>query len=175
MSANTFRSASQSGPASQPVAASPVPSEDRPAPAFALHLVTLGVGDLGRAIAFYEAMGLERRADTQSVAFFMAGHVVLSLFPRDRLAEDATVPDSPPADFAGLTLACNVAAPQEVARVIARAQAAGGRVVKPAQKAFWGGTSGYFADPDGHLWEVAHNPFFPFDAEGRLSVPADGG
>ena len=151
------------------------PMSETPPPAFALHLVTLGVADLARAIGFYEAMGLERRAGTQSVAFFLAGHVVLSLFPRDRLAQDATVADTPPPPFAGLTLACNVGAAEEVARVIARAQAAGGRVVKPAQKAFWGGTSGYFADPDGHLWEVAHNPFFPFDADGRLTVPADGG
>ena len=151
------------------------PMSETPPPAFALHLVTLGVADLARAIGFYEAMGLERRAGTQSVAFFMAGHVVLSLFPRDRLAQDATVPDAGPAPFAGLTLACNVGAAEDVARVIARAQAAGGRMVKPAQKAFWGGTSGYFADPDGHLWEVAHNPFFPFDADGRLTVPADGG
>lgn len=152
-----------------------MPAIPPPAPAFALHLVTLGVDDLARAIAFYEAMGLERRAGTESVAFFLAGHVVLSLFPRGRLAADATLPEAPPQPFPGLTLACNVGTAEGVSEVIARAQAAGGRVVKPAQKAFWGGTSGYFADPDGHLWEVAHNPFFPFDAEGRLTVPADGG
>lgn len=143
-----------------------------PQPALRLHLVTLGVGDLGRAIAFYTAMGLERRdLDTQGVAFFLAGHVVLSLYPRDRLADDATLADTPPQTFCGQTLACNVAQEEEVALVIARAVAAGGKEVKPAQKVFWGGTSGYFADPDGHLWEVAHNPFFPFDAEGRLTVP----
>lgn len=164
--------------APHPPAATPSPAKSSPTPAepaFALHLVTLGVADLGRAIAFYEALGLVRRAGTPSVAFFLAGNVVLSLFPRDRLAQDAALADSPPVPFPGLTLACNVAAPEEVARLIARAQAAGGRVVKPAQAAFWGGTSGYFADPDGHLWEVAHNPFFPFDADGRLTVPADGG
>ncbi|MDI4659089.1 VOC family protein [Xanthobacter autotrophicus] len=148
-----------------------------PAPALRLHLVTLGVADLGRAVAFYTAMGLERRdldtqdPDTQGVAFFLAGHVVLSLYPRDRLADDATLADTPPQPFCGQTLACNVAREEEVALVIARAVAAGGNGVKPAQKVFWGGTSGYFADPDGHLWEVAHNPFFPFDAEGRLTVP----
>ncbi|MFG1477135.1 VOC family protein [Xanthobacter sp. V4C-4] len=113
-----------------------------------LHLVTLGVADLPRACAFYTAMGLERRdAAAVGVAF-----------------EALPV-------FRGHTLACNVSEAEAVAAVIARAVAAGGRCVKPAQAVFWGGTSGYFADPDGHLWEVAHNPFFPFDGEGRLTVP----
>lgn len=140
---------------------------------FRLHLVTLGVADLARSCAFYAAMGLERRdVDATGVAFFLAGHVVLSLYPRDRLAEDATLDVAPevPA-FRGMTLACNVAAAGDVAAVIARAVTSGGTCVKPAQAVFWGGTSGYFADPDGHLWEVAHNPFFPFDADGRLIVP----
>lgn len=140
---------------------------------FRLHLVTLGVADLARACAFYAAMGLERRdADATGVAFFLAGHVVLSLYPRDRLAEDAALDAGGelPA-FRGHTLACNVAEAEAVAGVIARAVAAGGTCVKPAQPVFWGGTSGYFTDPDGHLWEVAHNPFFPFDGEGRLTVP----
>lgn len=142
-------------------------------PPFRLHLVTLGVADLDRACAFYAAMGLERRdASATTVAFFLAGHVVLSLYPRDKLAEDATLePGTVLPPFRGLTLACNVAAPDEVAAVIARAVAAGGTCVKPAQPVFWGGTSGYFADLDGHVWEVAHNPFFPFDGEGRLTVP----
>ncbi|MFG1262278.1 MULTISPECIES: VOC family protein [Xanthobacter] len=145
------------------------------APDLRLHLVTLGVSDLSRAAAFYRALGLvESKAgegEAGNVAFFHAGNVVLSLFPRGRLAEDATLADTPPQPFAGLTLACNVGSPEEAEALIARAEAAGGRVVKPAEKVFWGGTSGYFADPDGHLWEVAHNPFFPFDAEGRLMLP----
>ena len=145
------------------------------APDLRLHLVTLGVSDLARAAAFYRALGLvESKAgegEAGNVAFFRTGNVVLSLFPRGRLAEDAMLPDTPPQPFAGLTLACNVGSPDEAEALIARAEAAGGRVVKPAQKVFWGGTSGYFADPDGHLWEVAHNPFFPFDAEGRLVPP----
>lgn len=144
-----------------------------PSPAFQLHLVTLGVADLGRAVDFYTAMGLPQRdVGAEKVAFFIAGHVVLSLYPRDLLAEDAQVPPTAPTGFSGITLACNVAREAEAAHVIARAVAAGGTLVKPAQKVFWGGTSGYFADPDGHLWEVAHNPFFPFDAEGRLMVPS---
>jgi len=138
-----------------------------------LHLVTLGVADLALALAFYTALGLTRR-DTgdKGVAFFQAGSVVISLFPRDRLAADATLPDTAPdAAFRGITLACNVAAAADVAPLIHRAVAAGGRCVKPPGIAFWGGTSGYFADPDGHVWEVAHNPFFPFDAEDRLVIP----
>lgn len=142
-----------------------------PLPRFALHLVTLGVADLDRACAFYATMGLERRdLDGGGVAFFRAGNVVLSLYPRAALAQDATLPDTSPERFCGLTLACNVASEEDVGQVIGRAVAAGGTLVKPAQKAFWGGTSGYFADLDGHLWEVAHNPFFPFDDEGRLVV-----
>lgn len=141
---------------------------------FRLNLVTLGVSDLPRACAFYTAMGLERRAAADTgVAFFVAGSVVLSLYPSDHLAEDTTLPpggDLPA--YRGLTLACNVEDSGAVAEVIARAVAAGGRCVKPAQAVFWGGTSGYFADPDGHLWEVAHNPFFPFDGEGRLVLPS---
>lgn len=144
---------------------------------FRLNLVTLGVADLARACAFYAAMGLERREEeVAGVAFFLAGPVVLSLYPRDRLAEDADLevdleagPSAPA--FRGLSLACNVAEAGDVAAVIARAEGAGGRCVKPAQAVFWGGTSGYFADPDGHFWEVAHNPFFPLDSEGRLTIP----
>lgn len=97
--------------------------------------------------------------------------VVLSLYPRDALAKDTSLPDEEPHRFGGLALACNVTREADVARVIARAVAAGGALIKPAQKVFWGGTVGYFADPDGHVWEVAHNPVFPFDAEGRLVVP----
>lgn len=146
---------------------------DTSEPLFRLHLVTLGVRDLARACAFYAAMGLERRdAAAEGVAFFQAGHVLLSLYPRTLLAEDALLPDDgAQGRFAGITLACNVAAAEAVAPVIARAVRAGGTCLKPAQKVFWGGTSGYFADPDGHVWEVAHNPFFPFDDAGRLTVP----
>lgn len=141
-------------------------------PPLRLHLVTLGVADLSRACDFYRAMGLEPcPMEGEGVAFFKAGNILLSLYPRERLAEDATVANSDAGPFAGLTLACNVDGPEAVAVVIARAVAAGGRCVKAAQKVFWGGTSGYFADLDGHLWEVAHNPFFPFDSEGRLTVP----
>ncbi len=136
-----------------------------------LTLVTLGVKDVARARRFYEAMGFVASGPSgESVAFYSAGGVVLALFGRADLAHDATVEDSPPG-FSGIALAHNVRSEAEVEQVLAEAAAAGGRIVKPAKRAFWGGYSGYFADPDGHLWEVAHNPGFPLDAEGRLQVP----
>ena len=133
--------------------------------------VTLGVADVARARRFYEALGFKASSASQpSVTFFDAGGVVLALFGRADLADDAKLADSRPG-FSGVALAHNVASPAEVDRVLAEAVAAGARLVKPGQKAFWGGYSGYFSDPDGHLWEVAHNPFMPLDAEGRVKLP----
>jgi catechol 2,3-dioxygenase-like lactoylglutathione lyase family enzyme len=145
------------------------------APDLRLHLVTLGVADLARSAAFYEAMGLERRyRGATGVAFFHAGSIVLGLYPIAALADDAQLaPEAAGSGFGGVTLAFNVPDDGEPACVIARAVAAGGRCLKPAQTVFWGGISGYFADLDGHVWEVAFNPGFPFDAEGRLVVPAE--
>ena len=136
-----------------------------------LSLVTLGVADMARARAFYEALGFTASPASQdSVTFFDAGGVVLGLFGRAALAEDADVPDSTPG-FAGVALAHNVRSEKQVEQVLSEAVAAGGKLVKPASRAFWGGYSGYFADPDGHLWEVAHNPFFPLDDAGRVVLP----
>jgi uncharacterized protein len=136
-----------------------------------LTLVTLGVSDIPRARAFYETLGFRASRDSNAhVTFFDAGGVVFSLFGRAALAEDADVSDSPPG-FSGIALAHNVVSEAEVDRVLAEAVAAGARLVKPGQKAFWGGYSGYFADPDGHLWEVGHNPFWPLDGAGRLRLP----
>jgi catechol 2,3-dioxygenase-like lactoylglutathione lyase family enzyme len=135
-------------------------------------LITLGVADVARSRAFYEALGFKASTASQDeVTFLNAGGIVLALFGRAALAADAHVPDSPLPGFAGIALAHNVATEPEVAAVLAGAVAAGAKLLKPAQKVFWGGTSGYFADPDGHLWEVAHNPFFPLDEEGRLQLP----
>jgi catechol 2,3-dioxygenase-like lactoylglutathione lyase family enzyme len=135
-----------------------------------LSLMTLGVADIARARTFYEAMGFVAAGPSgESVTFFPAGGVVLALFGRKSLADDATVADSAPG-FSGVALAHNVRNEAEVEAVLA--DAAGGRIVKPAKKAFWGGYSGYFADPDGHLWEVAYNPGFPFDSEGRIELPS---
>lgn len=136
-----------------------------------ISVVTLGVDDLDRAAAFYEAMGLQRhKRFTEGVAFFQMGSMILSLFPREELARDADIdlggPGAP-----SVSLAYNTRSETEVDAVLEAAEKAGGRILKPAQTAFWGGRSGYFADPDGHLWEVAHNPAFPIDEEGRISLP----
>jgi hypothetical protein len=136
-----------------------------------LSIVTLGVADLARSREFYERLGWRRSAKgSEGVAFFRAGGVVLALYPRAALAEDAHVP-AEGGGFGGVTLAHNARSREEVDAVLAGAQAAGARLLKPAQDVFWGGYSGYFADPDGHPWEVAWNPFFPLDEEGRLQLP----
>ena len=125
-----------------------------------ISMITLGVRDLARSIEFYrDGLGLPmRERDGDEIAFFPLKGTWLALYGHDALAEDATVP-SAGSGFAGVALAHNVSAEADVERVLAQAVAAGGTLVKPAQKVFWGGYSGYFADPDGHLWEVAHNPF----------------
>ncbi len=135
-------------------------------------LITLGVADLARSRAFYERLGLVASSASQGdIVLFQAGALALALYPRAALAEDAQVAVEG-AGFAGLTLAHNVREKAEVASVLAEAEAAGGRILKPAQDVFWGGHSGYFADPDGHLWEVAWNPFLPLDQDGALKLPA---
>jgi hypothetical protein len=137
-----------------------------------LSIVTLGVTDVGRSRAFYERLGFKRSsAGNEHVAFFEAGGVVLALFGHDELARDAACSPSRPPEFRGVALAHNVFSRDEADSVIREAVAAGARLVKPAQDVFWGGYSGYFSDPDGHLWEVAYNPFFPLDSDGRVSLP----
>jgi uncharacterized protein len=136
-----------------------------------LSLITLGVADMARARAFYEALGFKASSQSQpSVTFFDTGGVILGLYGRASLAADATVPDSAPG-FSGVALAHNVGSDAEVDAVIAHAVKCGGKLVKAAHKVFWGGYSGYFADLDGHLWEVAHNPFWPLDKDGRVQLP----
>ncbi|CAA2141028.1 VOC family protein [Hyphomicrobium sp. ghe19] len=137
-----------------------------------LSFVTLGVADVAKARKFYEAIGLRASAASKAeVAFFDLGGIVLSLFGREALAGDAGVPASKPG-FSGISLAHNVNSEAEVDQVLNEAVSAGAKLLKPGQKVFWGGYSGYFADPDGHLWEVAYNPFMSLDAEGRVSIPA---
>jgi hypothetical protein len=136
-----------------------------------LSFVTLGVEDVARARAFYEALGFKASAvSNPNVTFFDAGGIVLSLFGRKALAADAAVKHSRPG-FSGVALAHNVSSDAEVDQVLDEAVRAGATLLKPGQKAFWGGYSGYFADPDGHIWEVAHNPFFPLDAAGHSTLP----
>ena len=125
-----------------------------------ISLITLGVGDLPRSRAFYERLGFPvRKESSEDIAFVqMADRLVLALFPCEKLAEDAHVQNDG-SGFRGFTLAHNVESPEEVDAVLAEAVAAGATLQKAGQKVFWGGYSGYFADPDGFLWEVAHNPF----------------
>lgn len=135
-----------------------------------ISLVTLGVADMKAARAFYEKLGW--RASEQSnddVTFFQAGGMILGLYGRAALAEDAKVEDSRPG-FSGVALAYNGRDKAEVDRVLDEAVAAGGTLIKAAEDVFWGGYSGYFADPDGHLWEVAFNPFFPIADDGSISL-----
>jgi uncharacterized protein len=128
-----------------------------------LSLVTLGIADLPRAVRFYaEVLRLPRVPTPPSVAFFELGRTWLALYPRDQLAADAGVEAAPPVGgFPGFTLAHNLRSSEEVDRLLDEVTAGGGRIVKPARHTEWGGYSGYFADPDGFLWEVAWNPQFP--------------
>lgn len=139
-----------------------------------LTLVTLGTDDMRRAVRFYESMGFVRKvkATGDEVAFFDAGGVVLAVWGWEHLARDARRPEAPrPPAFRGTALAWNCAARAEVDDVMARAAAAGAATLKPAQPTDWGGYAGYFADRDGHAWEVAHNPGFSMDEAGRLILP----
>ncbi len=137
-----------------------------------LTLVTLGVSDLARSIAFYEALGFKRKArDAGSVGFFQAGAIAFAVWPANELADDANTEVAETPAFRGVALAWNCRSEADVDAAIMRARAAGATVPKPAQKTFWGGYAGYFADPDGHLWEVAHNPGFPLSDDGRLLLP----
>jgi len=141
-----------------------------------ISVITLGVDDLDRAASFYAALGLDRHKDiTDGVAFFQMGGLILGLWPREELARDAGYPVAGVAEsrtFSGIAFAYNTRTEAEVAAILALAETAGGRLVKPATRAFWGGVQGYFEDTEGNLWEVAHNPDFPIDAEGRISLPA---
>ena len=130
-------------------------------------MITLGVSDLDRAIRFYETgLGLPRKAMDADVAFFPLDGTWLALYSRAALAEDATV-SAAGSGFEGFALAHNVSSREEVERVLEQAVGAGARLVKPAQDAFWGGYTGYFADPDGHLWEIAWNPHLAIGPQDR--------
>jgi hypothetical protein len=132
-------------------------------------LVTLGVADLGRARAFYEALGwTSGAAPADDVVFFQAGCMIVALWGRDQLAEDTGVEDS--GGWGGITLAYNTRSPQEVDAVLEEARAAGGTVLREGGETFWGGYNGAFADPEGHAWEVAHNPHWTLRADGSISL-----
>ncbi|MEU8114102.1 VOC family protein [Micromonospora sp. NPDC048947] len=135
-----------------------------------ISLVTLGVADVSRAKAFYEQLGWQGQ-EVEETVFIQAGGLALVLWGRDKLAEDAGIDDPGSAGFGGMTLAQNVRSRAEVDEVIATATRAGATVTKPAAETFYGGYAGYFADPDGHLWEIAWNPGFTLAEDGSLTVP----
>jgi len=134
-------------------------------------VITLGVADLNRSREFYERLGWRRSmANAEGIVFFQAGGIAVALFPRNELAKDANIaPDG--GGFNGISLAYNVRDRVEVDSVLEDAVAAGAKLLKPAQEAFWGGYSGYFSDPDGFLWEVAWNPSFPIAEDGSIRIP----
>lgn len=136
-----------------------------------LHLVTLGVKDLKKSVEFYtKILGWKpASASNEDVTFLQAGGVVLGLYPREKLAEDALV-SAEGSGFSGVTLAYNAQSDSEVDEIIADLKSKGVKIRKEPQKVFWGGYSSYFADPDGYLWEIAYNPFFPFDDNGNLKL-----
>jgi len=134
-------------------------------------VITLGVADLARARAFYEALGWRSNTPAEmGVVFFQSGDMVLSLWDRASLAEDSGVPLGE--GYGGVTLALNVASRAEVDGVIAEAAAARASISRAPGQTFWGGYSGVFVDPDGHPWEVAHNPHWTLDADGGVQLPA---
>lgn len=134
-------------------------------------IVTLGVGDLDRSIDFYRALGWELRGDrAQGIVWFKTSGTWLGLFPAQELAEDAGLPRHELPAFRDITLAITLPTEAEVDAAFASWIEAGGTLVKPASKAFWGGYTGYVADPDGHLWEIAWNPGFPLDEHGRIDI-----
>ncbi len=136
-----------------------------------LHLITLGVRNFENSYKFYtETLGWKPASASQDdVAFFQTSGVVLAIYPRERLAEDALI--SPKGSgFSGITLAYNAQSESEVDEIIKDLKSKGVNIIKEPQKVFWGGYSSYFADPDDYRWEVAYNPFFAFDENGNLKL-----
>lgn len=132
-----------------------------------LSLVTLGVSDLERARTFYEDLGwVTDASEEDDVVFFTCGGLILALWDRDQLAEDSVVEDE--GGWGGMTLAHNVRSPEEVDAVLAEAEGAGATIARPGAETFWGGYSGVFIDPDGHPWEIAHNPFWRIEDDGSV-------
>ena len=137
-----------------------------------ISLVTLGVADVPRAAAFYEKLGFTRKLKkADGVAFFEAGPIVLSIYGKDSLAADTGLKADGAAGFRATAMAWNCPDKGTVDAVLALAVKSGGTVLKDGHKVFWGGYIGFFQDPDGHLWEVAHNPQFPLTADGHLTLP----
>lgn len=133
-----------------------------------MSVVTIGVADLALSQRFYEqGLGWSLSSADEQIKFFQLNGLIFALYPWDALAEDAQVPNERPG-FSGVTLAYCARSKEEVNDVLERAKDAGARITKPAQEVFWGGYSGYFSDPDGHLWEVAYNPSWKIDEKGNV-------
>ena len=133
-------------------------------------LITIGVADLERSRAFYEALGWRSESKPEDgVVFFQSGSMVFALWSRDELAKDSEVTDS--GGWGGVTLAYNVRSPAEVDAFLAKAQAAGAQIAREGGETFWGGYNGVFIDPDGHPWEIAHNPFWTVGENGDVALP----
>jgi len=135
-----------------------------------ISLITLGVRDLRRATEFYAALGWVGQ-ETQETVFIQAGDLGVVLWDRGKLADDAGLPDDDAGGFGGITLAQNVRTPGEVDEILTAAEAAGATITRPAAATFYGGYAGYFVDPEGHAWEIAHNPGFTLEADGSLTLP----
>ncbi len=136
-------------------------------------LITLGVADLDRAKAFYsEVLGWKSFGPETGIVFYNLNGVILSLYPHNDLAKDIGCEAGPPPQgYTGMALAHNLPSEAAVDALLAKIKAGGGRILKPAAKTFWGGYAGYFADPDGHPWEAAHNPHWSLAPDGRIVPP----
>jgi catechol 2,3-dioxygenase-like lactoylglutathione lyase family enzyme len=135
-----------------------------------ISLITLGVADVPRARTFYERLGW-RGQEVEETVFFQTGGLALVLWGRDKLAADAGLDDSGTDGFGGITLAHNVRSRVEVDEVMNQAASGGAGMIRAARETFYGGYAGFFADPDGHVWEVAHNPGFLIDSDGAITIP----
>jgi len=137
-------------------------------------IITLGVSDIKKSREFYKALGWKpvEHEHGESIVFFQCGGMVVALYPRELLAEDAGVSPAKNDEFSGITLAYNVNGKEEVHATVEQARKAGARILKEPQDVFWGGYHSYIADPDGHLWEIAFNPFTLIDDKGRFIMEA---
>ena len=133
-------------------------------------LITLGVADVKRSRLFYERLGWEGQ-EVEKTVFFQTGGIALVLWAREKLAVDCGLTDEPTDGFGGVALAHNVRSEAEVAEIVAMAERAGATVTRRPAKTFYGGYAGCFTDPDGHVWEIAHNPGFPLAEDGSIAVP----
>jgi len=135
-----------------------------------ISLITLGVADLGRSRSFYETLGW-RGQELQETVFFQAGGQAIVLWARAKVAADAAIADDGTSRFSGIVLAHNVTSREEVDAIVRAAEGAGAEVTKAPAETFYGGYAGFFRDPDGHVWEIAHNPGLPLGPDGALTVP----